>query len=218
MRKMKLFLTGTLIPAALFISLTGCPNTPDPSVVEASLESSVIEENSELFIEDPNTAVVSFETNDTKYTGQYGYTLWTEGDAVQDPFTHLNVTLKKISGNDVAGYGIIFGSHNNTMLIVLINTNREFIIGELTGNLFTKLQEWIEVSSLKPGYNQSNIIDISHNSVTGDFTLSFNGGDAVTFRDDEEPFHTTGKDGYMVVISPLDVFPGIPVSITFKKN
>ena len=112
----------------------------------------------------------------------------------------------------------MFGSHDDTMLVVLINTMKEFIIGELTANLFTELQPWDNESSLKSGYNQFNNIDITYNSVSGDFALSFNEGEAITFRDDEEPFHTYGKSGYIVVISPMDDFPNIPVSITFKKN
>ncbi|MCK5197332.1 MAG: hypothetical protein KAR21_03220, partial [Spirochaetales bacterium] len=142
MKNIKLILIKASLLAGLFFFLTGCPNTPEPSVVKDPPDSSVIEENSELFVED--TGVISFTTNDTKYSSEYGYTLWTQEDEVQNPFTHLNVTLKKISGNDVAGYGVIFGSYDNTMLIVLINTKKEFVIGELTGNLFTVLQPWTE--------------------------------------------------------------------------
>jgi outer membrane translocation and assembly module TamA len=104
------------------------------------------------------------------------------------------------------------------MLVVLINTKKEFIIGELTGNLFTILQPWDDTENLKSGYNQNNIIDITYDAGTGDFDLSFNGVLVTTFRDDDAPFHTVGKNGYIVVISPMDNFPNIPVSLTFKKN
>ena len=218
MRNIKLVLSTSLILIILFCLLTGCPVTPTPPEVKNPLDSPPIEENSSLFVEEIDTGIISFETNDTKYTGEYGYTLWSQDDLVPDPFTHLNVTLKKISGNDAAGYGVVFGSHDDTMLVVLIDTQKEFIIGELTGNLFTELQPWTNSSNLIPGNNQENIIDISYNSGTGDYSLSFNGQTPVTFRDDEEPFHTFGKDGYIVVISPLDNFPNIPVSTTFKKN
>lgn len=211
-----------LVPAIilflLFCLFSGCLDTPVPLVVKDPLDSSVIEEKSELFVEDPDTGIIVFETNDTKYSGEYGYTLWSQDDTVQDPFTHMNVILKKISGNDSAGYGVVFGSHDNTMLIVLINTLKEFIIGELSGNLFTELQPWSNSVDLIPDFNQENTIDITYNSDTGDFALSFNGGEDLPFRDDDEPFHISGKEGYMVVISPLDDFPNIPVSITFKKN
>jgi hypothetical protein len=198
--------------------MIGCPVTPAPSMIKDLKDEIVIEEDSSFFVKNEATGIIDFITNDTKYSGQFGYTLWTQEDEVYNPFSILNVTLNKSSGNDAAGYGVVFGNHDDTMLVVLINTMKEFIIGELTANLFTELQPWNNAVSLKSGYNQFNNIDITYNSISGNFTLSFNGGETITFRDDEEPFHTYGKSGYIVVISPMDNFPAIPVSITFKKN
>jgi len=207
-----------IIFTVIIILVTGCPVTPIETLVKGPDDTAVIEVNSELFALDGDTGIISFTTNDVKYSGKNGYTLWTEETVVQDPFIHLNVTLNKTSGNEAAGYGVVLGSHDGTMLVVLINTYQEFIIGELTGNLFTELQSWEKDESLKSGYNKLNIIDISCNSGTDNFSLSFNGGEINSFRDDEEPFHLSGKNGYMAVISPLDNFPETPVSITFKKN
>lgn len=203
--------------ALCVLVLSGCPSS---SVSQGPVmpDGTVIEQNSSLFTEDPVTGVVSFTTNDTRYNGQYGYTLWTEGTVDYTPFTHLNVTLSKMSGNDTAGYGVVFCSTGDSMLIVLINTEKEYLIGELTGTAFTPFNDWQESADLVPGYNQTNILDISRDPGTGTFALTFNAGDPVTFRDDEEPYHTGGKNGYMVVVSPLDDFPNVPVSISFKKN
>lgn len=218
MENKKLIRINTLIFILVIIITSGCSVTPIPSVVKDPEDVTVIEENSSLFVEGGGTGIIEFATNDTKYSEQFGYTLWSQEGLVSDPFTNLNVTLSKLSGNDVAGYGVVFGSHDDTMLVVLINTKKEFITGELTGNLFTVLQSWDNAVSLKPGYNQINIIDITYDSGTGDFDLSLNGVLVTTFRDDEAPFHTQGKNGYIVVISPMDDFPNIPVSLTFKKN
>ena len=217
MRVKKLIRINILLIILLILITLGCSVTPVPVDVKDPEDVTVIEENSSLFVEDGVTGVVEFTTNNTKYSEQFGYTLWSQEGLVSDPFTNLNVTLSKLSGNDVAGYGVVFGSHDDTMLVVLINTKKEFIIGELTGNLFTVLQSWDDTASLKSGYNQTNIIDITYDSGTGDFDLSLNGVPVTTFRDDDAPFHTQGKNGYIVVISPLDDFPNIPVSITFKK-
>lgn len=197
-------------------TFSGCPVSPvKPEPVLPDGES--IEMNSSLFVTD-SSGTVSFSTNDTTYTGKYGYTLWTEEGTVHDPFTRFNVTLSKLSGDDTAGYGVVFCSHDETMLLVLINTKKEYLIGELTGNVFNELQGWKESSDLFGGYNQTNIMDITLDSGTGVFSLSFNGGAIVTFRDDEDPYHTEGKNGYMVVVSPRDDFPDVPVSVTFKEN
>ncbi|MCK5672516.1 MAG: hypothetical protein KAH95_04025 [Spirochaetales bacterium] len=218
MRDKKLIQLNTLIIVLVIIITSGCIVTTIPSEVKDPEDVTVIEENSSLFVEDGGTGITSFATNDTKYSEQFGYTLWSQEGLVSDPFINLNVTLSKLSGNDVAGYGVVFGSHDDTMLVVLINTKKEFIIGDLTGNLFTVLQSWDDAPGLKSGYNQTNIIDITYDSGTGDFNLSLNGVLVTIFRDDDAPFHTQGKNGYIVIISPMDDFPNIPVSITFKKN
>jgi hypothetical protein len=218
MENKRLIRINTQIITLLIIVTIGCSVTSIPSEVKDPKDVTKIEENSSLFVEDGVSGVVEFTTNDTKYSEQFGYTLWSQEGSVSDAFTNLNVTLSKLSGNDEAGYGVILGSHDDTMLIVLINTKKEFVIGELAGNLFTVVQSWDDAISLKPGYNQTNIIDITYDSGTGNFYLSLNCVLVTIFRDDETPIHTHGKTGYIVVISPMDDFPNIPVSITFKKN
>jgi hypothetical protein len=218
MENKQLIRISTFIFILMIMITLGCPVTPGPSVVKDHDDAAVIEENSSLFVVDGATGVIEFTTNDTKYSEQFGYTLWAQEGGVSDPFTHLNVTLSKLSGNEDAGYGIVFCSYDDTMLVVLINTKKEFIIGELTGNLFTVLQPWNNATVLKSGYNQTNIVDITYDSGSREFDLNFNGVWITTFRDDNAPFHTHGKNGYIVVISPMDDFPNIPVSITFKKN
>lgn len=203
---------------AVVIVLSGCPSSSG-GLNPVLPEGASVEKNSSLFVTDSGSSgVTSFSTNDTKYTGEYGYTLWTEGDTVYSPFIHLNVTLSKMSGNEDAGYGVVFCSHDSTMLLVLINIKKEYLIGELDGNVFSEMQGWEESSDLLSGYNQTNVVDISLDSGTGEFSLRFNGGSPVTFRDDEKPFHTEGRSGYMVVVSPRDDFPDVPVSVTFTEN
>ena len=200
----------------LLISITACPVTPESSEDIYLPDNPVIEENSLLFELDADTGLISFNTNESKYINDYGHTLWADNNEVQNPFTDLNVTLSKISGNGDAGYGVVFCSYDDTMLVVLINTKKEFVIGELTGNFFNVLQEWTESSSLNSGLNQINIIDITLNA--GEFFLTFNAGETIVFSDTEEPYHSHGTDGYIVVISPLDNFPNVPVTVTFKKK
>ncbi len=216
MEKKFLLVISNLWLIIFLLSISACPVTPESSEDLDLLDNPIIEENSILFEMDTDTGVINFNTNESKYINEYGYTLWTENNELQNPFTNLNVTLSKISGNSDAGYGVVFCSYDDTMLVVLINTNKEFVIGELTGNLFTVLQEWIEAFSLNSGLNQINVIDITLND--GEFFLTFNAGEAVVFSDNDEPYHNYGKDGYIVVISPLDNFPNVPVSVTFKKN
>ncbi len=205
-----------VIVLIIAVVLSGCPS-PQEGTEPVLPGGGGIEEASSLFV-DSETGEVVFSTNDSEYCGEYGYTLWTEGDTVYSPFSHLNVTLSKLEGNSDGGYGVVFCGDGTSMLLVLININREYLIGELDGNVFTAISEWIETEDLYGGYNQGNVVDITYDEDEEEFSLSFNGGDAVRFRDDEEPYHTEGRNGYIVVISSREDFPDVPVSVTFKEN
>ncbi len=106
------------------ISITACPVTPDSPEDLDLLDNPVIEENSLLFEMDTDTGIISFDTNNSKYINEYGYTLWAENNEVQNPFTGLKVTLSKISGNSDAGYGVVFCSYDYNILVVFINTKK----------------------------------------------------------------------------------------------
>ena len=208
-----------LLPVLLpmLIMVQSCPVSflqPSPQMPE----SSTAVQNSDLFVRDKDSGVVTFSTNDEAYIGEYGYTLWTEEPEVFTPFVRLNVTLSKISGDEYGGYGVVFCSSEEAMLVLLINTKKEYLIGKLTGNAFVPMSGWEETQDLLSGYNRTNTVDITRDPESGSFMVSFNGGTPVIFRDDEEPYLTGGKNGYLVVVSPRDDFPDVPVSVTFKEN
>lgn len=211
-------LTGAfLLFLPLLVMMQSCPVTfLQPSVQMPGASTAV--QNSDLFVKDEDSGVVSFSTSDEAYIGEYGYTLWTEEPEVFTPFVRLNVTLSKISGDEYAGYGVVFCSSEETMLVLLINTKKEYLIGKLTGNAFTPMPGWEESPDLLSGYNRTNTVDITRDPESGSFKVSFNGGKPVTFRDDEDPFLTGGRNGFMAVISPRDNFPEVPVNVTFKVN
>jgi hypothetical protein len=211
----KLILTVSIIT----LILTGCPFTPpggdwDPGAIDDT----DFEEVATLFQEDGETGDTVFITNDDAYWGPYGYTLWAKKGEQQDPFSEIEAKASKITGDDVAGYGIIFCQYDETMLIVMINNRKEFIIGEAVGADFTVIQEWTKTDHLREGYNQDNTIKVTYDSVTELFSLFLNGQNVLTFRDEEAPFHSSGYSGYIVVISPMDEFPEIPVHVVFHRN
>jgi hypothetical protein len=217
---------GMLLPAAAFaLVLVGCPSTTAPdSQAETGGDSGSVAKVDSLFVE---TAAGSgsyvFKTNDAAYRGPYGYTLWTLTGAAVTPFVSRTVELSKISGNASAGYGVVFCSWDTgsgeTMLVVMIDTQREYIVGEVTGASFSEIVPWTESPSLVAGYNVANTVSLSWDSANSRFSLRFNGGPVVIFRDDVEPFHDNGgRNGYMVVISPLDDFPTTPVHTVFTEK
>jgi len=213
-----------LLAVSAFL-LLGCPQ---PSTVPGDDlgddSAGQVEMHSELFVADPvDPAHFVLETNDTKYHGTSGFTLWTANIGNQATFIARTVSVMKASGVSGAGYGIVFchgtdaASGSETMLVVMINNNREYIVGEVIGAEFTEILPWTETATLTGGYNQKNTIALSRDG-EGLFTLSLNGTTAATFRDEETPFHTGGNDGYLAVISPGDDFPTESVHIEYWEE
>ncbi len=164
-----------------------------------------------------------FRTNDPAYWGPYGSTIWTLAGPPEEPFQRLEVELIKVEGDDAAGYGVVFCSYDTgnpetgeTMLVAMINTRKEFIVGEVAGAVFTEIVPWRSCQSLNAGYSQSNVLRVT--CAGGEYSLVLNGTEAVRFRDDEEPRHDRGgRNGYIVVISPLDGFPSRAVHVIFQE-
>jgi len=76
------------------------------------------------------------------------------------------------------------------------------------------LKEWTDCISLNRGYSQNNRISITSPS-PGFFRISLNGVHVLEFKDSSNPVHEGGGSGYLAVVSPLENFPSIPVSIEF---
>jgi len=215
------------IPALIAAALLSCsPPYHDPTDINLDPGSGgQVEET--LFVEtsaqggDP---LVEFETADSAYLSSYGYTLWSLKGPQADEFTSRSVMVNKISGEAAAGYGVLFCQHaasdpnDETMLIVMINTQQEYIVGEALGGTFSRLVDWTYCSALNQGYNQENIIQVDLDRPTRTFTLRLNGNEVNTFTPSDPQYDLGGGSGYIVVISPRESFPGTPVHVLFQER
>jgi len=207
----------------LFLSLLfACDvNNPQPFVPANTPAGEVVGVASQLFTAETKPGTMRFKTNDPDYYTNHGATAWyINSEQAATEFTSREVALTKFSGNAGAGFGLICGYridpvYGATMLVLLINTEREYYIAEITENLIETIVPWKESLLLSRGYNQHNVVRLEYTAKQ--FTLYFNGQLETEFRDDAEPFHDSGKNGYMAVISPLDDFPAIPVEIQFEE-
>ncbi len=218
----------TILVAAISVLLAACtasiPPETDSGVTDTEGSMQQIDE---LFVPDPvDPGKCEFQTNDPAYWGPYGFTLWNLSGRIQQPFVSREVVLYKVSGDAAAGYGIIFcmrdtadAQTGETMLVAMINTKREFVIGEVTGTTFAEIVPWTGSEYLIAGYSQENTMAVSYSTTETEYILRLNGAEAARFRDDEEPRHDQGgASGYIVVISPLDSFPGSPVHVIFEED
>lgn len=180
--------------------------------------------SSDLFVPAPGKpGELAFRTNDPARKGPRGHTYWYLGSGVQEPFVSRAAYLSKASGNAEAGYGLVIcnrpleaGGTRETMILVMINNQGKFIVGEAAGTDFQAIIPWKPSSALRKGANQRNHVRVA--LADGVFSLSFNGVLAATFKDALEPLHDAGADGFVAVVSPLDEFPGVPVEIAFEED
>jgi hypothetical protein len=184
-----------------------------------------IEEAGSLFTSSATEpGLIEFRTNDGAYITDRGYTLWALKAAAQNPFVSRTVVLNKTSGSPDAGYGIVFchrqagSAAEETMLVAMIDTEQEYIVGEAVGSTFTEIVRWKWSEYLKKGYNQDNEIGIRLNAATKTFSLSVNGQSVTTFTAKETDYDLGGGNGFLAVVSPRDSFPGTPVSVTFREK
>jgi hypothetical protein len=206
--------------AALVLGCSPSGGSDDPEDQDHG-GTGTIEEASELFVESTTEpGLFKFETNDDAYISDRGFTLWALKAAAQDPFVSRTVVLNKSGGDAWAGYGIVFCHHaaaeGESMLVVMIDRQGEYIVGEATGSVFTAIVPWTTSTSLKQGLNQDNKIAVRLDAST--FTLSINDVDVKTFSAIETDYELGGDNGYLVVISPWDKFPGTPVKVSFKEE
>jgi hypothetical protein len=200
--------------------LSECPLTPETEE-ETGVPGEDLEQRSDLFVQPENApGKFVFFTNDPDLWGPYGCTLWTLTGKRQEPFEARELELQKVSGDLSAGFGAILCHREDpdfgeTMLVVLINSRRQYTVGEVSGTQFQYLVSWTQCLALADGYALNRL------RLQGDgegFDLFFNGVKACRFLDAEEPLHAGGSDGLIVVISPLDRFQQGAVHVVFQEQ
>jgi hypothetical protein len=178
-----------------------------------------------LFVPSADTpGLFEFETRDSAYIADRGFTIWTLKAEPQDPFVSRTAVLNKLSGNPAAGYGLVFCRHeaderaDETMLVAMIDTEQEYLIGEAVGASFKVIVPWKYSALLKYGYNQANAIGLSLDGEARVFTLSVNGRAVEEFSAMESDYDLGGSNGFIAVISPKDDFPDKPVRISYLEE
>jgi hypothetical protein len=213
--------------SSLLVLLSGCPQSYDSTTwTPGDGTAGTAEEHDELFVQQTDPASWRFSTNDSAFWGPSGYTLWALPLPDQPTFAQRDVVLVKESGNAWTGYGIIFchldtgdPSLGESMLLVMINTQQQYSLGEVTGSHYTPYTSptWVSCPGLFKGYGVANGLKVTRDA-GGLFTLYLNQGQVMTFHDGRTPTPTGGANGYLVVISPQDSFPQSPVSVVFTEK
>jgi hypothetical protein len=187
----------------------------------------MIREASELFAEEgedeEGNVTTRLRTNDRKYRGTNGSTLWTVWGE-EEEFSGREVRTSKASGDAAAGYGLVIchgvresgGREEETMLVVMINNRGEYAVGRVIGGSYRSIAWWTKNAAIRGWSGAPNEIKVSKEGE--EFVVACNGIEVWRFADTEEPVHRGGRNGYVVVISPLDRFPEEETDVYFTEK
>jgi glycerophosphoryl diester phosphodiesterase len=171
---------------------------------------------------DDNDGTLQYMTNDpaTYNRFYYNYSL--------NPNVNQNIyecSVKKISGNDDYGFGILFcvddtDSSNISYYRFFITVRGMFTVAKRTGNTWADVTpvSWRYSSFIKTGYNIYNTLRVERtdNSNGAVFRIFINGSLAATFND-TTPING-GKAGPVVSVNVMDKerFPHMPVDVRYS--
>ena len=187
-------------------------------------EQTAVQEAGSLFVQDENNNIFTFETNDTKYQGSNGHTLWTVPNVnTSDSFNAIAVEAVKESGRAEAGFGLVFCEQKIEgrpfMLAVLINANGYYTIGKVTDGVFSHINDgWKSSSYINKGYGIKNTIAVAYEADTKNFLLRINGYEITSFTVSEQMSFKNSRSGFAVVIAGNEEFPANPVKATFESK
>jgi len=190
-------------------------------------EGGIISLAEELFTEgwydEEGRKVTVFLLNDNAYWSEYGYTLWTlEKGAGEESFTSREVCVSKITGDKIAGYGIVIChamriGYGETMLTIMINTEQNYTIGKVIGGNYKSIKPWTYSAHLLKGYGRENKLNVMFDKEDKEYSLIINNHEVEKFKDETDPVCEGGRNGYIAVISPQDKFPQTAIEITFSE-
>ena len=212
----------------IMINISCKGDTPEDEKEDVSAGG--IKEANELFkkTESDSSGKVTtrLHTSDKKYFGINGSTLWTVWgeEGIEEEFKDREVMMSKVRGNAAAGYGLVLchglrdvdGKKEETMLVVMINNHGEYAIGKVIGGRYDSLVWWTKNAAIRGWAGAPNEIKITKEGEA--FIIKCNGAEITSFVDGDEPRHTGGKNGYVVVISPQDRISGNEVDVYFTEK
>ena len=187
-------------------------------------EQTNLQEESTLFEKDEQNKIFTFETNDTKYLGAKGWTLWTVPNVnTSENFNLVAVEVIKESGRTEAGFGLVFCEQEIEgkpfMLAVLINANGYYTVGKVFDGVFCHINDgWKNSNFINKGYGIKNTISVDYDTGTRNFILKINGYEITSFTVSEQISFKNSRSGFAVVIANNENFPGNPVRITFENK
>jgi len=157
-----------------------------------------------------------FSTNSGSYYGQL--CTWEVAGSAASPMTVVEAQVKKMSGSDQAGYGIVFcyTDANNFYVLLISISQRYWVLAVKDGKTEPITFPSVFSDDLDPGYGVVNKVRVSQVSA-GHFELYFNdaGTPSATFADSR---FSDGSAGFctFVHVENEEMFPQVPSDTRFR--
>lgn len=214
-----------LIAFASLVLFSSCELTPfEEGENLVNPDQTNVQEESSMFEKDEQNKIFTFETNDTKYLGANGWTLWTVPNVnTSESFNSVAVEVIKESGRTEAGFGLVFCEQKIEgkpfMLAVLINANGYYTVGKVSDGVFCHINEgWKNSNFINKGYGIKNTISVAYDTGTRNFILKINSYEITSFTVSEQISFKNSRSGFAAVVANNESFPDKPVRITFENK
>lgn len=168
---------------------------------------------------------IILKTNNTKYWGVRGYTLWKFlGEEIDKNAPSIKVVKKE--GASEAGYGLVCystkseaGQKRYRMLVILIHVDGKYSIGYVVNGLYKHIAWKKESKELNKGYGIENSISVKKEGKKIEIYFndeSYLRKPSYTINDSSEYLLGEGEAGLIGVVSAKDKFPDDFVWIEYK--
>ncbi len=213
-------ITSFFISAVLFLSCS-FNDERGRRVVLSGEEESV--ESGASYFEHNDDGEFFFSVNDRSLISPYGKTFWTlvnddEDEGKGGEFKDFEAEVQKTYGNSSGGFGLVFCQCEDEewgycLLTVLLDINGRWCYGKMIDGVFVIKGNWTYSQSLYTGYVKNKVKVTKENGV---FNLYLNDIYETSFCDESEPFLGNGKRGFCAVVTEMENFPDVPVTVIYK--
>jgi hypothetical protein len=199
--KTRTYVSNCILVLSLLLFTITCQNEPAIETIEWEPDGSVFRQ---------------FKTNDSQY---YDWAFWYRiDDSFQSPMVTVESEVKKMSGCDYGGLGIIFcfQDHDNFYVFV-INIIGEYAVFKRLNGSWSTIIDWPYSSHVITGHNTLNNLKVTHDDPSDTFTLYINGNPVDSFTDSSFSDGYSGYECYVADESWNENFPNTPADFRFRQ-
>jgi hypothetical protein len=186
----------------LIVCLSGCSDGDTPAAIIDP-----------IWVDHGN-GIVQFHTNNPEH---YNYPIYSSEITVTNNI--YEVTVKKISGSDNYGYGMLFCADSNNYYRFFVTTRQRYTIQKFaSGEWKYPLISWTTSTKIHGGYNVDNKLKVVRTDFGGTATFDiYINDDLITSINDYTPIKgTKARLAVSVDVEENEKFPYIPVEVWFK--